>query len=67
MELIFVLGVFVLVIYIGYRIFTRCKHNWKVIKQGETLARSGPEFGKPNGYYYFSQCEKCGKIKREDF
>ena len=45
----------------------RCKHSWKVIKQGETLARSGPEFGEPNGYYYISQCEKCGKIKREDF
>ena len=45
----------------------QCKHNWKTIKQGEILSRTGPEFGAVIGYYYILQCEKCGKIKKENF
>lgn len=40
-----------------------CNHTWKIISKG-TITN---EFQRECGNWYVSQCEKCGKIKQNNF
>lgn len=45
-----------------------CDHEWKIIQQGTHESRRPYETNsRCVGYWYHSQCAKCGHLKEDNF
>ena len=62
-SLICLLCLLIFFIFLSYLVYdaSRCAHKFKVIQKYDITLE-----GKPKGFGFVLQCEKCGKITKEE-